>query len=79
MSISFEIYEHDHFHIEWEDMRNGLYFTVLNDDVGSWLKENLAGNYDVNCDDYLNDIDCDYLIIEFTNEEDAVAFKLRWL
>lgn len=74
-----KIYEHDHFHREWEDYKNNLYMLLLNDDVEQWVEENLTGTYDINCDDYLIDSHCGMMIIDFSNNEDAMAFILRWL
>jgi len=74
-----KIYEHDHFHKEYEDFRNNLYLTVINDDITVWLYENIIGGYDINVDDYYEYDQCNYIFIDFENEEDAVAFKLRWL
>jgi len=77
MNYTIKIYEHNHFHKEYEDYKNNLYILMLNDDVEKWIEENLTGNYDINCDDYY-EYDCCYMIIEFINDEDAMAFKLRW-
>lgn len=76
-----EIYEDDHFYKAYEDRRNDLYILTLNDDVATWIYENMGNKYDINCDDYVNDRSqrCDFIIIEFETEEDAMAFKLRWL
>ena len=74
-----EIYEHDHFYKSYEDRRNNLYILFLNDDIEKWIEENITSRYDLNMDDYYEYDRCDYIIIEFENDEDAVAFKLRWL
>lgn len=71
--------EHDHFYKQYEDFKNNMYFLFLNDDIEKWIEENLTGSYDINCDGYYEYDRCNYIIIEFENEGDAVAFKLRWL
>jgi len=73
-----KIYEHDHFYKTYEDRRNNLYLLMLNEDIGIWIKENLSGSYDINGDDYYEYDRCNYIIIEFEKEEDAMAFKLTW-
>ena len=72
-----KIYEHDHFNKQYEDYKNNMYLLMLNDDIEKWIKDNLSGSYDINCDDYVSD-HCDFIVIEFTNIDDAMAFKLRW-
>lgn len=74
-----KINEHDHFYKQYEDRKNNMYFIFLNDDIEKWIEENLTGSYDINCDSYYEYDRCNYIIIEFEKEEDAVAFKLRWL
>ncbi len=71
--------EHDHFYKQYEDFKNNMYFLFLNDDIEKWIEENLTSRYDLNVDDYYEYDRCNYIIIEFEKEEDAVAFKLRWL
>lgn len=73
-----KIYEHDHFYKQYEDRKNNLYMLLLNDDIEKWIKENLTSSYDINGDDYYEYDRCNYIIIEFEKEEDAMAFKLRW-
>ena len=43
------------------------------------IEESLTGSYDINCDGYYEYDHCNYIIIGFEKEGDAVAFKLRWL
>ena len=74
-----KIYEYDHFHKDYEDRRNNLFLTVLNEDVGLWIHENLSGSYDITLDDYYESDECSYIFIEFETNEDAMAFKLMWL
>ena len=74
-----EIYEDDHFYKSYEDRRNNLYILFLNGDIEKWIEENITSRYDLNMDDYYECDRCNYIIIEFENDEDAVAFKLRWL
>ncbi len=74
-----KIYEHDHFYKSYEDRRNNLYMLLLNDDIVEWMVENITGDYDINVDDYYEYDRCNFMIIEFAKEEDAVAFKLRWM
>lgn len=73
-----KIYENDHFYKQYEDYKNNLYMLLLNDDIEKWIKENLTSSYDINGDDYYEYDRCNYIIIEFEKEEDAMAFKLRW-
>lgn len=73
-----KIYEYDHFYKQYEDRKNNLYMLLLNDDIEKWIKENLTSSYDINGDDYYEYDRCNYIIIEFEKEEDAMAFKLRW-
>ena len=76
----FRIYEHDHFYRQYEDVRNNLFMLILNQDLEDWLEENMKGRYDVNCDDYYDTRGRSaHMIIEFTDEADAMAFRLRWL
>ncbi len=76
---SVEIDEYDHFYRTWEDVKHGMFIIQLNDNLEKWLNENITSNYDVNCDDIYSNSNYHFAIIEFTNEEDAMAFKLRWL
>ena len=78
MKKCMKIYEHDHFHLEYEDYKNNLYILVLNDEIEKWIEENLIGSYDVDVEDYYNRLS-DTVVIEFTHAEDALAFKLRWI
>ena len=77
--MGMKIYEYDHFYKSYEDYRNNLYILILNNDVKDWLTENIISDYDINVDDYYEYDRCDYIIIEFENEIDAMAFKLRWI
>lgn len=80
MNYSFKIYEYDHFGKYWEDRKNGLFMLELNCDIEKWLDEHISEYYDINCDDYYDNPDkCDFMIIEFANEREALTFKLRWL
>lgn len=79
MSNTFKLYEHDHWFKQYEDIKNNLYMIQLAYNFEKWLDENIIYNYDVNCDEHYNDPrNCNYVIIEFNNETDALAFKLRW-
>ena len=71
--------EHDHFYKQYEDFKNNMYFLCLNDDIEKWIEESLTGSYDINCDGYYEYDHCNYIIMGFEKEGDAVAFKLRWL
>ena len=74
-----KIDEHDHFYKQYEDYKNNMYFLTLNDDIEQWIAENLTGGYDINGDGYYEYDRCHFMIIEFETDEDAMAFKLRWL
>ena len=76
---SVEIHEHDHFYKTYEDYRNNLYILNLNDDIDAWIKENVKNHWDIDCEDYYqNSSKCEHMFILFTDEIDAMAFKLRW-
>jgi hypothetical protein len=82
MAIIIKLYEVDHFYKKYEDYKNNLYMLELNDKIIEWLDDNMIGSYDIDEDDYDTYHqygDCDYIYIIFTEEADAVAFKLRWL
>jgi len=70
--------EHDHFNIEYEDYKNNMYFVMLNDEIEVWIRENLNSDYDLDCEDYYYYKDSS-IYITFANDEDSVAFILRWI
>lgn len=48
------------------------------DEVRSWLIENMNNPYRIDPIEELKNKSCKHIWIRFTNEEDAIAFKLRW-
>ena len=78
MIYTLEIDEYNHFYRSYEDYKHGLFILHLNDEVEKWMIENLTDCYDINCDNYFV-YNNSHIIVEFTDETDAIAFKLRWL
>lgn len=70
--------DEDYYHKHWEDYKNNQYWFILNDDVEKWIKENLSGDYELDCEDHWYDRGTAIYIV-FENDEDSMAFKLRWL
>ena len=73
-----QLYEYEHFERYYEDVRHGLMGIELYRDMEEWLIENKI-DHDINCDDFYNDHDCGFIIIEFKNQQDLIHFKLRWI
>lgn len=71
-----------HYTWHYEDHKNNMYILYLNDDIEKWMEENIEGEWDIH-----NEHMSGYLVgganmthsLMFENEEDAVAFKLRWI
>jgi len=80
MQYSIKLYKDKHFFIEYEDYKHGLFNIMLYDFVESWLLNNLKNDYFINWEDInwnsnnIKDID-----ITFSNIEDYMAFKLKWV
>jgi len=74
---SIDINEYDHFRWHAEDAKHGLYIVYLNDNIEQWIDENIEGKYEIEYDTYFHH--SLQPTMTFENEEDAIAFKLRWI
>ena len=52
---------------------------VMKMEVYKWCVDNLSGNFDFDIDCPAAQLFLNHFYFEFELEEDAVAFKLRWL
>ena len=78
-----EIKEKVHYSWHCEDYKHNMYILYLNDDVEKWMEENIGGEYSMEYSELA--IHHRYgpqrtsPLMIFEHEEDAVAFKLRWI
>ncbi len=53
-------------------------YSEIEEGLEEWLEENMAGRYKIECELIPDSIMICELILEFENDEDAMAYKLRW-
>ena len=73
----------EHYYIGICSMSGQDYVPYINADISEWLQDNMEKNvnyeFESNINPYKSEPEIEKVGIAFANEEDAVAFKLRWM
>lgn len=73
------VYQDTHFRVEFDSIDRVMY-GILNSDIKEWVSENIKSGYYWLERSIFYDIKKGMVIgmLNFNNEEDAMAFKLAW-